>query len=501
MGYVTPTDRSLHQAIPNGSVAKTLGPGQRLSLGVQALAGHHTITGLAKGLEVSRKFVYRQTATAKAALHAAFKPAGADDEVLFYLPVTKAWLRQVVLGLVLICHSSLRGVIEFLRDLFDVKMALGTVHNILRAAVNQARPHNDQADLAGIANDALDEIFQKRRPVLVGADVASTYCFLLSPEDHRDADTWALRLLELQDRGFAPKATIADFGTGLRAGHRLALPNVPCRGDVFHALHDVSAAVRIAEARAYEAIEAGDQLDQQKRMAQWHGRSITAFSQKTRQARQTQAQAIALADDLALLARWLRDDVLIVSGPSYADRCVLFDFVVAELKRRERSIACLRSVRRLLENHRDELLAFAVQLDRDLADLAQQFQVAEPLVRELLLTHDPRQPRRWQRQASLRAKLRDRFWPLSQAVRRLASQVVRASSVIENLNSRLRPYFFLRRHLGKDYLVLLQFFLNHRRFLRSHHAHRIGKSPAELLNGPAHAHWLELLGHQRFRRA
>jgi hypothetical protein len=30
---------------------------------------------------------------------------------------------------------------------------------------------------------------------------------------------------------------------------------------------------------------------------------------------------------------------------------------------------------------------------------------------------------------------------------------VRASSVIENLNSRLRNYFFLRRHLGADYLV------------------------------------------------
>jgi hypothetical protein len=68
------------------------------------------------------------------------------------------------------------------------------------------------------------------------------------------------------------------------------------------------------------------------------------------------------------------------------------------------------------------------------------------------------------------------------------------------LNSRLRGYFFLRRQLGPDYLVLLQFFLNHRRFLRSEHAERVGKSPAELLTGTAHAHWLELLGHTRFCR-
>ena len=49
----------------------------------------------------------------------------------------------------------------------------------------------------------------------------------------------------------------------------------------------------------------------------------------------------------------------------------------------------------------------------------------------------------------------------------LSDRVVRASSLVENLNSRLRSSFFLRRQLGKDYLTLLQFFLNHRRYLRS----------------------------------
>ena len=77
---------------------------------------------------------------------------------------------------------------------------------------------------------------------------------------------------------------------------------------------------------------------------------------------------------------------------------------------------------------------------------------------------------------------------------------MRASSVIENLNSRLRSYFFLRRHLGEDYLTLLQFFLNHRRFVRSEHPERVGKSPAELLTGQSQPHWLELLGYTLFSR-
>ena len=83
----------------------------------------------------------------------------------------------------------------------------------------------------------------------------------------------------------------------------------------------------------------------------------------------------------------------------------------------------------------------------------------------------------------------------------LSARVVRASSLVENLNSRLRNYFFLRRHLGEDDLVLLQFFLNHRRYLRSEHPERVGKSPTELLTGEPHRHWLELLGYAPYARS
>jgi hypothetical protein len=77
--------------------------------------------------------------------------------------------------------------------------------------------------------------------------------------------------------------------------------------------------------------------------------------------------------------------------------------------------------------------------------------------------------------------------------------IPRASSLVENLNSRLRNYFFLRRQLGAPYLNLLQFFLNHRTFLRSHRPERVGKSPKELMTGQSHPHWLELLGFTRFQ--
>jgi hypothetical protein len=338
--------------------------------------------------------------------------------------------------------------------------------------------------------------------VLVGADVASTYCYLLSLEEHRDADTWGVRLLELAERGFRPQATIADFAGGLRAAQAEVLPDVPCRGDIFHVLNEALPLATSLENRAYEAIATCAKLQrQQEHYERRHGRKAATLSAKLRYARPVEAHAVALAEDVALLVRWLREDILTVAGPDYATRVTLYDWVVAELRAREpQGPQRIRPVRTLLENQRDALLAFAAALDQELATLAAEFAVPVTLVRGLLQTQalPAGSPRRWQRQAAHWQQLGARYWPLHEAVVATAASVVRASSVIENLNSRLRNYFFLRRHLGPDYLVLLQFFLNHRRFLRSEHPEREGKSPAELLTGTAHAHWLELLGYSRF---
>jgi len=62
--------------------------------------------------------------------------------VLFEVAVTKTWLRQVIVGLALICHSSYRGVVEFLRDLLGVPVSLGCVHDVLQSATRQASAIN-----------------------------------------------------------------------------------------------------------------------------------------------------------------------------------------------------------------------------------------------------------------------------------------------------------------------------------------------------------------------
>jgi hypothetical protein len=485
--------------------AQALPPEQRQQLARDALAGQ-PLSQLARQHDVSRKFVAQQVAKAEQALDAAFTRVVPDDDhtVLFTLPVTKAWLRQLTLGLVLVCHSSYRGVVELCRDLFACDVSLGQVHNVVHQAVAHARAHNARQDLAAIRLAALDELFQAGWPVLVGADVASSYCFLLSREEHRDADTWGVRLLEAHDHGFQPQATIADFATGLRAGQAAALPAVPCRGDVFHALQTATPLVGYLENRAYDAIASRSRLEaRQARSTHRQGRKDASLASQLRYARVAEAQALTLADEVAVLLDWLRRDVLAVRGPAFASRAALYDWIVAELRAREAQCPHrIRPVRCLLENQRDELLAFARQLDQDLQALAEDSVVPAAMVEEVrqVLSLPASRPERWQREQALWERWGARYGVVREAVSEVLGQVVRASSVIENLNSRLRGYFFLRRHLGADYLALLQFFLNHRRFLRSEHPERVGKSPTELLTGQSHPHWLELLGYTRFSR-
>ncbi len=468
---------------------------QRLDLALDCLQPHCCVSRLADDHDVSRKFVYQQQDKAKDALHRAFSPqAQPDPDVLFHLPVTRNWLRQFVLAAVLVGHSSLRGAREMLDCLLDWPVSLGWVHSVVKGAIATAKPINDSQDLSGVLRAALDEIFQNGWPVLTVVDARSTYCCLLSQEEHRDGDTWGVHLLDLRRQGFAPASTIGDGGKGLRSGVKQALPWVRCDADVWHPLRDVGEAVRFLENRAYDAMDTYDKLRRKP--------GVTA--EQIQAARSEQDRAIALADDVALLLSWLRRDVLGVAGPSLWHRQELFDFVLTQLA--QRRALCehrLGPVCSMLAAQGEDLLGFCERTDKDVADLAAYAKVSEKVVRELAAVQEMAETdgRRWRREGALREHLGGRFHEVSGLVEALREGVVRASSVVENVNSRLRNYFFLRKEIGGGYLDLLRFFLNHRKFMRSEHPERVGKSPAELLSGQDQAHWLSLLGYQRFSQS
>src|SRR5215218_6642940 len=132
------------------AAVRPLPESDRKDLAIQAMARSEAVSDLAARHGVSRKFVYRQTHRARAALDEAFSSATPDEAVLFELAVTKTWLRQVIVALPLICRSSYRGVVEFLRDLLGLPVNLGHVQDVLQAATRQASVINRDQGLSGI---------------------------------------------------------------------------------------------------------------------------------------------------------------------------------------------------------------------------------------------------------------------------------------------------------------------------------------------------------------
>ena len=200
---------------------------QKKRVAVAALTGTQTVTQIAIENKSSRKFVRGQKVKATDAIDAAFDPAPTPDKVLFLLPVTQQWMDQLTLSLLLYCKGSYRNITTLLNDVFDYATSPGTIAAIVSSAVKKAQQIHTMEDLSGIKVTANDELFHHNKPILSGIDTQSLYCYLLSSETHRDEVTWAIKLMECQQKGFNPERTLGDdliFPHKFPAGHRQENP-------------------------------------------------------------------------------------------------------------------------------------------------------------------------------------------------------------------------------------------------------------------------------------
>jgi hypothetical protein len=312
-----------------------------------------------------------------------------------------------------------------------------------------------------------------------------------------------VRLLELSAKGLNLQRSIADGGHALRSAQAAAWGDVPCDGDVFHAERELSQLVTYLINCAYGTMGEAEAA-RRKFAACWKADESRSLACRRTRAEQLERAAMSLSDDIALLEQWLRQDVLAVAGEDLPTRRELLAFIIEELKAREEQCPHrIRRVRRMLECSGESLLAFVGVQDAALVEAGRRLGVAEyrlrPLVR--LQRLDERGVAYWQERARLQRRLGESFAAAEAAVKQVLAATVRSSSAVENLNGRMRCYFFLRRQIGPQYLELLRFYFNHRCLDRSRRHERTGRSPLQLLSRREHPHWMEMLGYQRFRRA
>ena len=487
----------------NYPTAKTINNEERKRLTLDVIKGKQSITDASNENNVSRKFIHKLKNKALDAIDECFAEDIDDKEVLYYVPVTMAWVKQFVLCLLLHGYSSYRGIMKILEDILDFSISLGTISNIVNEATKKAKIINLEQDLQHVNLAANDELFHNNKPILCGVDIKSLYCYLLTAEDSRDQETWAIHLWDLKAHGYNPDRVCADDAGGLRAAHKDVLPNIPCDADHFHVIMKLTAMRRYFQNRLKSSISYVEKLERKIIAAMIKGNESESDMHKLTLAIQHKNQMEYLSHNIDTLVNWMQYDILNKAGVNPKVRQELFDFVLHELKKLSKIQAHrISDVCTTLQNQREQLLAFVHVMQNKFENISKEFSCPVEIIWDIC---DLQRCKHGSDKHAIKLipmllKFGDRFYDIEDAVIQAMSEVEPTSSMVENLNGRVRQYLDPRKNLGRDYLELIRFYLNHVKFLRSR-TNRAGKTPAELMTNQKHEHWLEMLGFEKFKRA
>src|SRR6266581_3190933 len=350
-----------------------------------------------------------------------------------------------------------------------------------------------------------DEIFARHQPILVTIEAQSTAILKIQLASDRSAQTWKAHFDDLGDHRFHSIGMASDRGRGLVAGYHAACHDARWVCDRFHEFHDLFDRCRQLERKAYAAIakedEAAHTFHNAKSEANLHKRL-----QHYAHAYHACEHAIARYDQLDLLLHLLRDALHLCSpfgrlrtvGGVRAELILLFSLV------EEIDDAVLPKLLHPIRSHLDDILAPFAQAESmhaELLDLVPH-QILDALVlawhHEHLSYQSPAKQKRYHQHESQQwldfaeGLLEHRFEPLKAVVFEKLDAIVQASSLVELVNSFIRPYLNSSKgQITQETLNLIMFYHNHRRYKSGK---RQGKAPIELLTGEAlEADWVALL--------
>lgn len=350
-----------------------------------------------------------------------------------------------------------------------------------------------------------DEIFAIRDPILVTLDAQSTTILKIELASDRSATTWEHHFQELGAHRFQSLGMASDRGVGLKAGYQAACQDGFWVCDQFHEFQDLYNRCHQLERQAYRAIareyESAEQFTNAKSEAQLQKRL-----EQYERAQHTFQQAIERYDQLDLLLDMLRDTLHLCSDSGQLR-------TVAEVRSNLTVILSLideiddEKLPKLLKpirSHIDDILVPFRQVEQIHSELLEW--LPAPLVAAFALAwhHDHLcyqshgQKKRYHRQESqywlnfCEGLLDEKFDELRVLVFEKLDSVVKASSLVEMINSLIRPYLNSSKgQITQETLNLIMFYHNHRRYKGGR---RQGKAPIELLTGePLQGDWVDLL--------
>jgi hypothetical protein len=451
------------------------------------------VTTLSRQQGVSRQTLYAWQARGQRALVTAFTPA----------PTPPApGQERAILTFLVAGHASYRGIQECLAAVAAPAASLGTISSVVQEASQRALALLCQPVDQHTTGVALDEIYGNDRHggYLSVVDAHSGVVWGTAGPLGVDGDSWTLLLWLVQERGLRWCSTVHDGGKAMEQACARVDPDGPHQRDVWHVLHECSKVQGRLDRQVADLVA---QTATVARQAARVAAGRRPLGQQPQSDPAAHAALLGRAQDTAAGLRYLSGElrtllgVVVLRGERLLDHAArqaeldVLLLVLADLRASAPSSmqADLTRLHRGLIQALPALLRFTLALDH----LHQQVrgQLAPAAVALVAWA--------WQRQAILgptRAALLVGFpsaWRPSAALLCQAwDQTVRASSLVENWHSLLRPHLAVHRTLSTGLLALLAVYHNHRVAPRGVHQ---GTSPLQRSGLPAPADWLTALGY------
>ena len=462
---------------------------RRFIIGVLALA-QIPYKVVASRFDVSKSQYYSLQSYAERLLEGLFGIGETPRKVLL---VTDSFIARCVMCLSLYCRAPTEGIVQFFDLVIGYHVSKGNIYRIRKRAAEKASAFDESIHLDDIREIATDEIFQQGKPVLTGIDLDSNYVFMIKAEEDRSGETWAKCLEEQKLKGLAPELNVSDSGSGLQRGIEQAFPGIGHQPDAFHMLRALGQEVRRVERYVLSALReyckaeysifyrkrGNPTKEDGKTYWRWHGAIDDILQQ---------------ADEVLILYEWIREAAGF-TGCCYAKSLAICEWILDEMAKRfperQKYQQAIRAFRRELQ----ELLSFLLRIQNKMLEKAKDF----PLVNEhdFMLLYQQRfctSSKKWELMENRLWKRFGRRLPEAKEVLDILLRTThRASSMIENLNGRLRCFIDLKREIPESFMILIKVFFNTKKQIRSRHGNWKGTSALDRLTGKQNPEFLDIV--------
>ncbi len=469
----------------------------RAQIGLVALLQQGTyglVTGLARDLGTSRKFVYTLTKRVRTAVEEALAPRSPGPAPCSQtIIVDRQRLDRAIVTLGLVAHASQRAIADCLGEIYEVEPSLGYINGVLSLASKAAADFNEKLRL--MVKDAqveADELFALGKAHLVAVDHRSLLILALRQVQHCNVEAWQQELTKMSEKGVELRRLGSDGGQAL--GKAVAqMVELNHQLDLWHALLHVGRAKRNLEQAAYKALGKEWELEKKaKGMNPNHAMGGEVW-RLYREAKVEAEKRIEKYEQLHILNGWVRealDAVERVSGRiRNRQECMAELKAVTELMR-EMKVDVVRKLADYLDKAGPGLLEYAEKLGAVMKVLSEEMgeEGVRRLCREWEMRREMKRVRRPDEKAACRLAYErahllallhwgNDYKNAHARVVGVLEGIMRGSSLAECVNSWLRPYADLMKGIKEQLLPLFMLYRNSHVFERGK---RAGHSPLEL---------------------